>query len=49
MNPSDLPNLNGEWEQSITVLRRNNQFEVPDLNNLITVTSIVKIVLVEQF
>ena len=47
--PSDIPHLNGEWEQSITVLRRNNQFEVPDLNKLISVKTIGKIVQKGQF
>jgi hypothetical protein len=46
---STIPDLNGEWEQSITVLRRNNQFEFPDLNKLITVTTIGTIVQKGQF
>jgi hypothetical protein len=47
--PEEIPNLNGEWEYAITVFRRNNQFEVPDLNKLISVKTVGKIVQKGQF
>ena len=46
---STIPDLNGEWEYAITVFRRNNQFEVPDLNKLISVKTVGKIVQKGQF
>ncbi len=31
-----IPELSGAWEYDVSVIRRNNIFQVPDVNNIIT-------------
>jgi hypothetical protein len=40
---TSIPNIKGFWEYQNTVIRRNNRFEIPNLNNTITVNSIAEI------